>query len=228
MLPAMRLLLVEDDRELAASLHRGLQELGMAVDTACDEQEALSAVAVARYDVIVLDVLLPGRDGFAVARELRSHRTTTPILMLTGLGSVDDRVRGLESGADDYLVKPFALRELVARLRALARRHVPNRTAVLEAGALHMDTAAHSADVAGTAMALTAREFAILELFLLNQGMVLSRSRILENVWDFELEDGDNLVEVYIGRLRRKLAAAGAGDPITTVRGVGYRFERSD
>jgi two-component system OmpR family response regulator len=147
--------------------------------------------------------------------------------MLTGLGAVDDRVRGLESGADDYLVKPFALRELVARLRALARRHLPDRTAVLRAGAVRLDTGAHRADVAGTAMALTAREFAILELFMRYQGQVLSRARILENVWDFDLEDGDNLVEVYIGRLRRKLAAAGAGDLITTIRGAGYRFERA-
>ena len=221
----MRLLIVEDDAELAASLHRGLEELGMAVDTAGDAETALAAAASARYDVIVLDVMLPGRDGLAVARELRSRRTTTPILMLTGLGSVDDRVRGLEGGADDYLVKPFALRELVARLRALARRHLPDRTAVLSAGPLRLDTGAHRAEVAGTELALTAREFAILEFFLLHQGLVLSRERILENVWDFDLEDGDNLVEVYIGRLRRKLAAAGAGDPITTIRGAGYRFD---
>ena len=222
----MRLLIVEDDAELAANLHRGLEELGMAVDTAADGDEALAAAAAARYDVIVLDVMLPGRDGLAVARELRSRRTTTPILMLTGLGTVDDRVRGLEGGADDYLVKPFALRELVARLRALARRHLPDRTAVLQAGPVRLDTGAHRAEVAGGPMALTAKEFAILEFLLLHQGQVLSRARILESVWDFDLEDGDNLVEVYIGRLRRKLAAAGAGDPITTVRGVGYRFER--
>ena len=226
MLAPMRLLIVEDDAELAANLHRGLEELGMAVDTAADGDEALAAAAAARYDVIVLDVMLPGRDGLAVAEELRSRRTTTPILMLTGLGTVDDRVRGLDGGADDYLVKPFALRELVARLRALARRQLPDRTAVLQSGSVRLDTGAHRAEVAGTAMALTAREFAILEFFLLHQGQVLSRGRILENVWDFDLEDGDNLVEVYIGRLRRKLAGAGAGDPITTVRGVGYRFER--
>ncbi len=223
----MRLLIVEDSAELAASLHRGLEEMGMAVDTAGGEEEALAAVAAARYDVIVLDVMLPGRDGFAVARELRRRRTAAPILMLTGLGTVEDRVRGLESGADDYLVKPFALRELVARLRALSRRHLPDRTAVLEAGRLRLDTGAHRATVDGTEVALTAREFAVLEFLMLNQGLLLSRERILENVWDFDLEDGHNLVEVYVGRLRRKLAGAGAGDPITTVRGAGYRFERA-
>lgn len=222
----MRLLIVEDDAELAASLHRGLEEMGMAVDTAPSEAGAVAALAAARYDVIVLDVMLPGRDGLAVARELRRRRTSTPILMLTGLGSVEDRVRGLESGADDYLVKPFALRELVARLGALARRHLPDRTAVLEAGLLRLDTGAHRADVGGVAMSLTAREFAVLEFFMLHQGLVLSRERILENVWDFDLEDGHNLVEVYVGRVRRKLVAAGCDDPITTVRGVGYRFER--
>jgi two-component system OmpR family response regulator len=221
----MRLLLVEDDAELAASLHRGLEELGMAVDTAGRGDDALAAAAVARYDVIVLDVLLPGGlDGFALARELRRRRNTAPILMLTGLGAVEDRVNGLESGADDYLVKPFALRELVARVRALSRRHLPDRTAVLESGPLRLDTGAHRATVAGVEVALTAKEFAVLEFLMLHPGLVLSRDRILENVWDFALEDGDNLVEVYIGRLRRKLGGAGAGDPITTIRGAGYRF----
>ena len=145
--------------------------------------------------------------------------------MLTGLGAVEDRVTGLEAGADDYLVKPFALRELVARVRALSRRNLPDRTAVLEAGPLRLDTGAHRATVDGFEVALTAKEFAVLEFLMLHRGMVLSRDRILENVWDFDLEDGDNLVEVYIGRLRRKLAGASAGDPITTIRGAGYRFD---
>lgn len=224
----MRVLIVEDDVELAASLRRGLEELGLAVDTAGDEEEALAAVAVASYDVIVLDVMLPGRDGFAVVRELRSRKLRIPVLMLTGLGSVEDKVKGLESGADDYLVKPFALKELVARIRALARRHLPDRAAIVEAGPIRLDTAAHRVLVRGVEVPLTGKEFAILEFFLLQRDRVLSRESILANVWDFDLEDGRNLVEVYMGRLRRKLQGAGLADPFTTIRGVGYRFRLPD
>jgi DNA-binding response OmpR family regulator len=145
--------------------------------------------------------------------------------MLTARAGIEDRVRGLESGADDYLVKPFALRELVARVRALARRHLTHRTAVLEAGVIKLDMEAHQVRVRDSEVVLTAREFAVLEFFMLHPGTLLSRERILDGVWDFSLEDGRNLVEVYIGRLRRKLSKAGAGDPITTVRGAGYRFQ---
>ncbi|HXM58705.1 MAG TPA: response regulator transcription factor [Candidatus Dormibacteraeota bacterium] len=224
----MRVLIVEDDAELAASLHRGLEEAGMAVDTVADGPSALDAAPAVAYDVIVLDAMLPGRDGFEVVRALRERRVRTPVLMLTGLGAVEDRVRGLEAGADDYLVKPFALRELVARVRALRRRHLPDRAAVLAAGPIRLDTGAHRLEVAGREVALTAKEFAILELFLLHPGQLLTRDQVLQGVWDWELEDGRNLVEVYIGRLRRKLAAAGAGDPFRTLRGAGYRFEPPD
>ena len=215
---------MEDDADLAASLHRGLEELGMAVDTACDEAETLAAVKAAGYDVLVLDVMLPGGDGLAIAGRLRREGVQVPILMLTALAGVEDRVRGLDAGADDYLVKPFASRELVARIRALARRHLPERTAVLRAGPITLDMAARRVLVADSEVALTAREFAVLEFFMLHQGQLLSREQILDNVWDFDLEDGRNLVEVYIGRLRRKLVGTGAGDPIATVRGAGYRF----
>ncbi|PZR68369.1 MAG: DNA-binding response regulator [Candidatus Dormiibacter spiritus] len=222
------MLIVEDDAELAESLHRGLEELGLAVDTAGDGEEALAAVAVVSYDVIVLDVMLPGRDGFAVVKELRSRKLRIPVLMLTGLGAVEDRVKGLESGADDYLVKPFALKELVARIRALARRHLPDRAAIVDAGPIRLDSAAHRVLVQGAEVALTGKEFAILEFFLLHRDRVLSRESILANVWDFDLEDGRNLVEVYMGRLRRKLESAGLADPFTTIRGVGYRFRLPD
>jgi two-component system, OmpR family, response regulator len=221
----VRVLIVEDDRQLAESLHRGLEEAGMAVDTAGDGPAALDAARSATYDVIVLDVMLPGRDGFAVVRSLRERRVRTPVLMLTGLSAVEDRVTGLESGADDYLVKPFALRELVARIRALTRRHLPDRTAVLTAGPIRLDTGGHRLEVGEREVALTAKEFAILELFMLHAGQLLSRDQILQGVWDWDLEDGGNLVEVYIGRLRRKLTAAGAGDPFRTIRGAGYRFD---
>jgi two-component system OmpR family response regulator len=224
----VRVLVVEDDDRLASSLHRGLEEAGMAVDTVADGEEALSMALTASYDVIVLDVMLPSRDGFAVARSLREKRVHSQILMLTGRGAVEDRVHGLDVGADDYLVKPFALRELIARIKALSRRHLPDRGAVLTAGQLSLDSTAHRVMVGGREVELTAKEFSILEFFMLHRGQLLSREQILQNVWDWDLEDGRNLVEVYIGRLRRKLAEAGAEDPFATLRGAGYRFDSAD
>jgi DNA-binding response OmpR family regulator len=217
-------LIVEDDRRLAESLRRSLVESRMAVDVAHDGEEALAAAGSTTYDVIVLDVMLPRLDGLEVTRSLRERRVDTPILMLTARDGVDDRVAGLDAGADDYLVKPFALREVVARLRALTRRHVPNRKAQLRAGNLLLDTAAQTLTVDDRAVELTAKEFAILEYFLLNQGRLLTRSQILEHAWDYDFEGGRNLIEVYIGRLRKKLIEAGAGDPFVTVRGSGYRY----
>ncbi|HUZ88094.1 MAG TPA: response regulator transcription factor [Candidatus Baltobacterales bacterium] len=220
----MRVLVVEDDRRLADSLRRSLIESRMAVDVAHDGEEGLAAASSTPYDVIVLDIMLPRLDGLEVTRRLREHRVETPILMLTARDAVDDRVGGLEAGADDYLVKPFALREVVARLRALTRRHVPNRNAQLKAGKLLLDTAAHTLTVDGHEVDLTTKEFAILEYFLLNRGRLLTRGQILEHAWDYDFEGGRNLIEVYIGRLRKKLIEAGAGDPFITVRGSGYRY----
>jgi len=220
----VRVLIVEDDRRLAESLRRSLVESRMAVDVAHDGEEALAAAGSTTYDVIVLDVMLPRLDGLEVTRSLRERRVDTPILMLTARDGVDDRVAGLDAGADDYLVKPFALREVVARLRALTRRHVPNRKAQLRAGNLLLDTAAQTLTVDDRAVELTAKEFVILEYFLLNQGRLLTRSQILEHAWDYDFEGGRNLIEVYIGRLRKKLIEAGAGDPFVTVRGSGYRY----
>src|SRR6195256_1239348 len=220
----MRVLIVEDDRRLAGSLRRSLIESRMAVDLAHNGEDGLEAARTTSYDVIVLDLMLPLIDGLEVTRRLREQKVETPILMLTARDGVDDRVAGLEAGADDYLVKPFALREVVARLRALTRRHVPNRKAQLRAGNLLLDTAAQTLTVDDRAVELTAKEFAILEYFLLNQGRLLTRSQILENAWDYDFEGGRNLIEVYIGRLRKKLIEAGAGDPFVTVRGSGYRY----
>jgi len=196
----------------------------MAVDLAHDGEEGLAAASLTPYDVIVLDIMLPRLDGLEVTRRLREHGVETPILMLTARDGVDDRVGGLEAGADDYLVKPFALREVVARLRALTRRHVSNRKAQLKAGKMLLDTAAHTLSVDGRDVELTSKEFAILEYFLLNQGRLLTRGQILEHAWDYDFEGGRNLIEVYIGRLRKKLIEAGAGDPFITVRGSGYRW----
>ncbi len=224
----MRILIVEDDRRLGASLRRGLEEAGLAVDVVQDGEDGLAGGLATPYDTIVLDVMLPSLDGFQVCRRLRERRVRTPVLMLTGRDAVDDRVRGLEAGADDYLVKPFALRELIARIRALSRRHLPDRTASLAAGPVALDTGGHLLRVQGKPVDLTAKEFAILEHLLLNRGRVVTRSQILESVWDYEFDGGRNLIEVYIGRIRKKIAEAGGGDPIVTVRGAGYRYAGPD
>jgi two-component system OmpR family response regulator len=221
----MRVLLIEDDHRLAASIQRGLGESGLAVDLAYDGDDGIAAALSASYDVVVMDVMLPGTDGLAVSRNLRQQKVSTPILMLTARDAVDDRVGGLEAGADDYMVKPFAMRELLARIRALARRHLPDRTSVLTVGSIVLDTAAHTLRVSGRNVELTAKEFAILDFFMHHPGRLLSRTQIIEHVWDYDFDGGHNLVEVYMGRLRRKLTEAGAADPFVTIRGAGYRLE---
>lgn len=222
----MRVLLVEDDPQLAETLRRGLLEEGFGVDVLAGGPETIEAAHGTAFDVITLDVMLPGpMDGFQVCAELRRRRVRTPVLMLTGRDAVADRVRGLESGADDYLVKPFAFAELLARLRALARRHLEDRSAVLEAGGLRLDTSARQLTVRTAPVRLTTREFAILEYLMHHPRQVLSRTQIEEHVWDYEFDSASNLVDVYIGRIRRKLAAAGAGEHIATLRGAGYRFD---
>lgn len=222
---SMRVVVVEDDHRLAEVVRRGLTEAGLSVDVFHDGEDGLASAADSAYDVIVLDVLLPGIDGFELTRRLRQQRVHTPVLILTARDSVDDRVHGLGAGADDYLVKPFAMRELIARVRALARRHLPDRQAVLRAGAIELDIEARKLRVRGQAVELTAKEFAILEFFLHHPGHLLTGDQIIDHVWDYDCEAGRNLVEVYIGRLRRKLTAAGSPNPFVTVRGSGYRFE---
>lgn len=221
---AVKVLLVEDDRRLAESLRRSLVESRVTVDVAHNGEDGLAAASANSYDAVVLDVMLPKLSGLDVARSLRDRNIETPILMLTARDSVDDRVVGLEVGADDYLVKPFAFREVLARLRALARRHLSSRKATLQAGGVVLDTSSHILQVNGKEVELTAKEFVVLEYFLLNQGRLLTRSQILEHAWEYDFEGGRNLIEVYIGRLRKKLIEAGAGDPFVTVRGSGYRF----
>src|SRR5262245_51207950 len=206
-------------------LRLGLLEEGFGVDVIEDGSEAIAAAIGTAFDVITLDVMLPGSmDGFQVCAELRRRRVRTPVLMLTGRDAVADRVRGLEAGADDYLVKPFAFAEFLARLRALTRRHLADRSAVLEAGSLRLDTSARELTVSGTPVPLTSKEFAILEYLMHHPRRVLSRTQIEEHVWNYDFDSGSNLVDVYVGRIRRKLAAA-AGDHIVTLRGAGYRFD---
>jgi len=221
----MRVLIVEDDRRLAASVRHGLEEAGFAADTVFDGEEAVAAALTTDYDVILLDVMLPKLDGIAVSRELRRRRMAAPILMLTARDSLEDKVLGLERGADDYLVKPFALREVVARIKALTRRHLLDRTSVLVAGPIALDTGARQLAVLDKQVRLTAKEYAILEYFMLNQNRLITREQVIEHVWNFEIESGRNLIEVYVGRLRKKIVEAGARDPFATLRGAGYRFE---
>jgi two-component system, OmpR family, response regulator len=221
----MRLLLVEDDAKLARAVARGLRHEGFAVDLAEDGERALFEAAVYDYDAIVLDVLLPGSDGFAVCRALRERGCWAPVLMLTARGQVVDRIGGLDAGADDYLVKPFDFGELLARLRALLRRAPAERPAQLEVGDLVVDPATHAVARAGTPVELSAREFAVLEYLARHPGQAVSRTRLIEHVWDQNFEGSTNIVDVYVGYLRRKLEQPFDRPLIRTIRGVGYALE---
>jgi DNA-binding response OmpR family regulator len=224
----MRFLIVEDDQPLSRSLRRGLEEEGFGADVVENGDQAVDAAQTTPFDAIILDVMLPGRlDGFEVCAELRNRRIHTPVIMLTALDSVEERVRGLDVGADDYLVKPFAFTELLARLRALTRRHLEARSSIVGAGALRLDTAARQVTVEGRPVVMTAKEIAILEYLLHHPGRLLSRGQIEEHVWNYDFASESNIVEVYIGRIRRKLGTAGLADPIVTLRGEGYRFDPS-
>lgn len=221
----MRILIVEDDLRLTRILRLGLEEEGYGVDSALDGEHALRAAQSTDFDLLVLDVMLPGgKDGFQVCHELRRSHRNMPVLMLTARDGVEDRVKGLDAGADDYLAKPFAFSELLARLRALTRRHLDDRSAVLERGTMRLDTVAHALTVEGREVQLTVKEFAILEYLMHHPNRVLTKSQIEQHVWNYDFDSTSNLVEVYVARLRRKLAAQGAPDPILTLRGVGYRF----
>jgi two-component system OmpR family response regulator len=220
----MRLLVVEDQTRMARLLRRGLEEEGYLVELAHDGPEAIWAATEAEFDAIVLDVMLPGCDGFEVCRRLRQAGRWAPVLMLTARDAVPDRIAGLDSGADDYLVKPFSFGELSARLRALLRRGASPRPTQLEIGSLKLDPARHAVTVAGRTLELTPREFGLLELLMRHPDEVLTRTRILEAVWDFAWEGHSNVVDQYVAYLRRKLEERGAVALIETVRGVGYRL----
>jgi DNA-binding response OmpR family regulator len=218
----MRILLVEDDPVIASSLSKGLREQAYAVDVATDGDAAVYQVAVNPYDAVVLDVMLPKRDGFSVAREIRRRGLTTPVLMLTARDAVRDRIEGLDTGADDYLTKPFELGELLARLRALLRRGPALAPAVLKVADLELDTHAQRGRRAGRDLALTTREYALLEFLARNAGRVVGRAEISDHVWDDNYDPLSNLIESYINRLRRKLDAPGLRPLIHTRRGAGY------
>ena len=220
----MRVLVVEDETRMAGLLKRALQEEGHAVDVAADGREGLWLASENAYGAIVLDVMLPGLDGFQVCRRLRESGSWVPVLMLTARDAVGDRVRGLDAGADDYLVKPFSLLELAARLRALARRDDRSRPVILAEGDLRLDPAAKRAWRAGTELQLSPKEFALLEFFLRQPGRVLTRSQIIEAVWDFAYVGGSNVVDQYVNYLRRKIG----WHEIETVRGMGYRLRHAE
>jgi two-component system, OmpR family, response regulator len=223
----VRVLVVEDEVKMARAIRRGMEQEGYAVDTALDGDEGLHMVIENDYDAIVLDVMLPGIDGFEVCRRLRARGRWAPVLMLTARDTVPDRIEGLDAGADDYLVKPFAFGELLARLRALIRRGAVERPAVLQVGDLVLDPAAHSVTRAMRQVELSAREFALLEFLMRHPGEVVSRTAILEHVWDYNYDGLSNVVDVYVGYLRRKLEQPFGRTLIRTVRGVGYALEPS-
>ncbi len=220
----MRVLVVEDDLRIREFIRKGLEEEGHAVDVAHDGDEALDWPAVVDFDVIVLDIMLPGRDGIEVCRTLRTRGVRTPILMLTARDTVDDRVAGLDSGADDYLVKPFAFAELLARLRALMRREPVLLGTTLEVADLSLDTATRQVARAGTPVTLTNKEYALLEYLMRHPNQVLTRTMIAEHVWNFDFDTGTNVIDVHIRYLRRKIDDPHDLKLIQTVRGAGYRI----
>jgi DNA-binding response OmpR family regulator len=224
----MQILIVEDDQRLARQLKKGLDENGHTVSLAFDGIEGLEAARQGRFDVLVLDVMLPRLDGFAVVKKLRNMESKSPILMLTARDSAEDIVTGLDAGADDYLTKPFALKVLLARLRALARRKEVEPRVQLQINNLMLDPAQHVVTRAGSPVILTRTEFLLLETLLRNLGRVMTRARLIEAVWGSEREVESNTLDVYVGQLRSKIEPAGSTKLIQTIRGVGYAVREED
>ncbi len=218
----MRVLVVEDEKKTASFVRKALQAEGFAVDICHNGDEALSAAVAAPYDALVLDIMLPGRDGLSVLRLLRDRKNATPVLLLSARGEVSERVEGLNSGADDYLPKPFALAELVARVRALTRRGADNKSTTLRVADLTLDTLTRKAQRGSSEIELTAREYRLLEFLMRSAGRLCGRMMILEKVWDYSFDPGTNLVDVYLKRLREKIDAGFETKLLHTVRGAGY------
>jgi len=223
----MRILVVEDSRRLAGIIRRGLQEEGYAVDNAYDGEEAQYMAEATPFDLLVLDIMLPKKDGLTVCRELRAKNINTLVLMLTAKDTVEDRVIGLDSGADDYLVKPFAFNELLARVRALLRREGLPKTPKIQVGDLTMDVLTRDVWRGERKIELTAKEYSILEYFMRRPNVVVTRTMLGESVWDYEFDGISNIIDVYVRRLRRKLDVDGQGSLIQTLRGAGYRLRAS-
>lgn len=222
----MRLLIVEDEKQLCANIARYMKSEGFAADCCYDGLEAIDYIEAAEYDAIILDIMLPGLDGLSVLKRIRNNKNSTPVLLLTARSEINDRVEGLDSGADDYLTKPFALEELVARIRVMIRRNgVEQSDNILQAGPLSLDTRSKRADRNGKDIELTAKEYAILEYLMHNKGMILSREKIEEHIWSYDYEGSSNIVDVYIRALRRKVDEGFDEKLIKTVRGMGYMIK---
>jgi len=218
----MRVLVVEDEKKTAAFIRKALQTEGFAVDVCHNGEEAWTAARVTPFDAIVLDIMLPGRDGLSLLRQLREKQLATPVLLLSARGEVNERVEGLNAGADDYLPKPFVLAELVARVRALGRRGVESKPAVVQVGDLKLDTITRQFERGGKAIELSTREYRLLEFLMRSAGRICGRMAILEKVWDYDFDPGSNLVDVNVMRLREKVDADFEPKLLHTVRGLGY------
>jgi heavy metal response regulator len=223
----MRILLVEDDKKVASFIRKGLEEEGYAVDVAADGEAGLFMGLDRLHDLIILDVMLPKKPGFQVLRELRQAKVATPVLMLTARDTVEDKVQGLDAGADDYLTKPFVFAELLARVRALLRRRAEARSPRLQVADLLLDPATRSVTRDGQPITLTNREFALLEYLMRNAGRVLTRTAITEHVWDYDFDSGTNVIDVYVNYLRKKIDAGHEPKLLHTVRGAGYVLRES-
>lgn len=220
----MRILVVEDEKSISDFIVQGLREAGYSADAAYDGQDGLNRALSDPYDLMLLDLMLPKLNGLSLVQELRQKGSHVPVLMLTARDTVDDRVRGLDAGADDYLVKPFAFSELLARVRALMRRPPVVIDTILAEGGLELDTVAHEVRRGGERIELSGREFGILEYFMRNKGQTLTRTQIAEHIWNFDAYAGSNVVDVYIGYLRKKIDTDPGNSHIRTVRGIGYQF----
>ncbi|MFZ5863964.1 MAG: response regulator transcription factor [Nitrospirota bacterium] len=218
----MRVLLVEDEPDLAAITRDGLQEEGYSVDVCADGEDALYMAREVPYDAVILDVMLPSLDGFGVLKSLRKEGKATPVLLLTARGAIEDKVRGLDTGADDYLTKPFEFRELLARLRTIMRRHTPDRRVLLEAGPVRIDPATRAVRVGGKLVELTAKEFALLEFLVRRHDRAVTRTEIIEHIYDDSFDSDSNVIDVHVNALRKKLGRRSSTTLIQTVRGVGY------
>ena len=222
---AMRILVVEDEKKTASFICKALRDEGFAVDVCHNGDDALAAARATPFDALVLDIMLPGRDGLSVLSQLRGQKNPTPVLLLSARGNVNERVEGLNAGADDYLPKPFELTELIARVRALTRRSGENKSTVMSVGDLTLDTVSHRAQRGNSDIELTAREYRLLEFLMRSAGRPCGRMMILEKVWDYHFDPGTNLVDVYIRRLREKIDANFEPKLLHTVRGSGYMLK---
>ncbi|MFC1453403.1 response regulator transcription factor [Verrucomicrobiota bacterium] len=224
----MKVLIVEDDRKILSFIRKGLKEQGFTVDASSDGDEAYTLATTQAYDAIVLDIMLPGRDGLSIVRGLRERKNTVPVLLLTARTALNERVEGLALGADDYLTKPFYMEELIARIHALVRRASGEQLSVLRAGDVTVNLLSREVTRDEKSVELTAREFSLLELLIRSPGRVFTRTQLLEHVWGYDFDPETNVVDVYIRRVRSKIDADGGPSLIETVRGVGYRFRRGD